>query len=244
MPKAALKQTGNALVAFDVEEDHPNWEALSTHFRAWGASDITRTIFSDEEINAAPWLDITAWHHGYPQPNSDSFGYLNATYDLSSWCDVCGTGAKQRAPFQMVGEPKWGRHQILQLTWVYDELFVTPELWSSVFEPFGVAARPVVDRRSTELNSVVQLVISATATLDVRQLHAVKCVKCGREKYERPQRGGFPPIESSDGGAMVRTREYFGSGRLAYHSILAGQALARVLREKDVAGITMIPAGD
>jgi hypothetical protein len=118
------------------------WPQLQVLLRKWGHSEgHVTTEFSKEEIDSARWIEVGAWHHGYPQPEDD-FGYLRATYDLSEWCDACGIGLKQKASFQMKGEPRWGRRAILQLNWVFDELFVTPEVWSASSSPVALPAGP------------------------------------------------------------------------------------------------------
>ena len=98
---------GDPLVAFDVDEDHRHWALLQGLFERWRVSDIVHTEFSKEEIGAARWLNLLPdWHYAYPQPNNDEFGYREATYDLTNYCQQCGIGMKQRAPFQMKGEPR------------------------------------------------------------------------------------------------------------------------------------------
>jgi hypothetical protein len=162
---------GDPLVAFDIDEDHRHWPILQGLFERWKVSDILRTEFSKEEIGAARWLNLRPdWHYGYPQPKEDEFGYLEATYELTvkvfirsactEYCQQCGIGIKQKAPFQMRGEPKWGRRDIFQFNWIFDEYFVTPEIWRRIFSPVGVEYRSVVNTRGTELKTVVQFVSS------------------------------------------------------------------------------------
>jgi hypothetical protein len=118
----------------DIDEASDAWPAVRDWLTRHRAVDFVTTKFSSSEIAEAAWLELQPeWHHGYPQPNEGEFGYRRATYDSSDWCDECWMGLKQNAPFQMKGEPKWGRRGILQLNWVFDEYFVTPEVWSSVF---------------------------------------------------------------------------------------------------------------
>src|SRR5437867_7763020 len=94
---------GSPLVGFEVDEDHPHWSKLRTLLQEWNAGDHVTTKFSKDELEAARWLELGAWHHGYPQPDEDVFGYREATYDLAEWCEQCGMGMKQKAPFQMRG---------------------------------------------------------------------------------------------------------------------------------------------
>lgn len=230
-----------SFVAFDVDEDHPNWSKLRRLFEQWKASDFLRTEFTKNEIDAAKWLDLVPdWHHGYPQPEED-FGFLRATYDLSEWCDACGIGLKQKAPFQMKGEPKWGRRAILQLNWVFDEYFVTPEVWSSVFKPHGIAFRPVMNTKLAELKTVVQLVVEEEVGIVTDGLASERCGKCGRVKYLPVTRGPFPALAEEPSRAIARTREYFGSGGQADKRVIISQDIGRALVAQKVRGASVQP---
>lgn len=233
---------GDMLLAFDLDEDHPNWHALSTTLREWNASDVLRTEFSKKEIIAASWLNLVSdWHHGYPQPEEDVFGYRQATYDLSNWCQECGIGMKQNAPFQMKGEPSWGKNGILQLDWVYDEYFVTPEVWTRVFQPFGIEALPVKDPLGVELKTVRQLAIDEEVDIETEGLQAERCPKCGRLRYQPITRGAFPMLAHAPSNPIARTRQYFGSGHLAYKGVLIAQELARDMAAAKVRGASVKP---
>jgi len=52
--------------------------------------------------------------------------YVHTTYGTSYYCDRCGIGGKQRTPFRFRAEPKPTPQSLLQLNWVFDELFVRP----------------------------------------------------------------------------------------------------------------------
>jgi hypothetical protein len=234
---------GDPLVAFDLAEDHPSWDEIrKLLLEQWDpAESIVWTEFTNEETAAARWLEIAAWHHGYPQPDDLNDGYLEATYDLSNACSACGSGRRQNAPFQMKGEPKWGRNDMMQLIWVYDAIFAKPEVWSSVFEPHGVACRPVLNRRRKELETVVQLVVEETQDIVGDGFAAQVCEGCGRTKYLPVARGMFPRLRAEPRSAMVRTNEYFGSGAQSSQALLVSQAIAREIREQGIRGVTLVP---
>jgi len=243
LPKGiTLPGGGDPLLAFDVDEGHPNWEALSSLFQAWHVSDVTRTEFSNKEVDAAPWLEISAWHHGYPQPEED-FGYREVTYDLSDWCETCGIGMKQRAPFRMKAEPKWGRNAMLQLIWVYGELFVTPDAWRQIFKPNQVGFRTVLNSRGAELKTVMQLVVEPTVNIITDGLASERCRVCNRTKYQPVTRGPFPPLRQLPVSAMVRTAEYFGSGGQADQRLLLSRPLVQALTEHGLRGASLRPVG-
>lgn len=243
-PGIVLPGEGDPLVAFDVEEAHPHWKALEQLLRHWDAGDSVSTRFAKAEIEAARWLNLVPeWHHGYPQPGEDElgFGYRQATYDLTDWCDQCGIGMRQKAPFQMKSEPKWGRRGILQLNWVFDEYFVTPEIWSSVFRPHGIGCQPVMNTKRAELKAVVQLVVEEAVGLVTEGLASERCTKCQRVKYLPVTRGAFPALTTKPTRGMVKTKEYFGSGAAAHQRVLISQALAQAFTAAKVRGASFWP---
>lgn len=236
----------------DIYESDPAWEQLRKLIPKWSAEDgddpnylgNVGTIFSEKDRDAAPFLELGAWAHGYPMPDLD-FGYLEATYDLSDYCEKCGIGARQVAPFRMKREPKWGKKHIMSLEWVYDELFVPPEVWEHTFRPFGIGCRPVLHHRSgNQLETVVQLDITATAAsaLKMPADQATEfCATCGRTKYQPIQRGPFPGFDTEPTDAMLKTQEWFGSGAEARHPVVVSASVFRTMREHQIKGAVFTP---
>ncbi len=209
------------------------------------AVDIVSTHFSKEELAAARWLALEpSWHHGYPQPDEGRFGYREVTCEVADFCEQCGIGLRQKAPFRMKSEPKWGRNGILQLHWVFDEFFVRPEVWSTVFHPNGVGCRPVLDAKGAELKTVVQLVIQEEVDVVVEDLATEHCAHCGRVKSLPVTRGAFPPLANEPSARMAKTREYFGSGASAHRGVLVSQEVARALAAKKVRGASVRPVAE
>ena len=196
------------------------------------------TKFTQPELSAAEWLRISAWHHGYPQPDDDA-GYLELTYDLSRWCRRCGIGKEQKAPFRMRSEPKWGVHGMLQLIWVYDELFARPDVCSTVFEPFDVESARVLDARGEELQTVRQIVLRDEVDVEVDVAH--NCEECGRGKYPPVARGFFSPVRARPRSSIARSAQYFGSGSQADRALLVSQAVVTALRDRKVRGFHLQP---
>jgi hypothetical protein len=229
-------------VSFEVDESHEAWPALSDWIARRRAVDVVSTKFSKKEVSDARWLELMAdWHHGYPQPNEDIFGYRPVTYDLTNWCSQCGVGMKQKAPFQMKGEPKWGKNGILQLNWVFDEYFVTPELWTGIFEQQGIGCRPVTNTKGDELKTVVQLVIEEEVGIVPKGLSFERCAKCARTKYLPVTRGPFPALAEEPTDAIAKTKEYFGSGGQADKRVVVSQKLAHSLAVAKVRGASVRP---
>lgn len=233
---------GDPLVSMDIDEDHKNWTSISGLFQRWSAVDVVSTKFTKKEIADAKWLVLlTDWHYGYPQPDEGSFGFRDATYDLSEYCLKCGTGLRQKAHFQMKGEPKWGRNNILQMNWVFDEFFVMPNIWETVFKPYGIGCRPVTDTKGAELKTVVQLVVNDLVSVAEVGLQKACCDCCNRVKYFSITRGPFPRIVGDTSVHMVKTKEYFGSGASAHKGVLMSQALFQAFVDAKVVGAGVAP---
>jgi hypothetical protein len=229
----------------DIDEAHPGWPRLQPLLREWEAGNIVRTEFSSSERANAKYLVVyPGWHHGYPQPDND-FGFLNATYDLKGYCYECGAGKKPVAPFRMNGEPKWGKKQVLQLNWVYDEYFVLPAIWEEVFRPLGIGRIPVVDHRTgNDLQTVVQLDIRLTAdsALSVNDQNPYEiCRSCNSKKYLPITHGSFPAFVRDPACQACRTQELFGSGNSASNAIVVGNLVYRAIQSHRVTGATFVP---
>jgi hypothetical protein len=227
------------VVTFEVDEADEEWDALRVWIVEREALDVVTTKFSRKDIQEAAWLELEPnWHWGYPQPED---GYKEATYDLSEYCKHCGIGMKQKASFCIRGEPKWGRNGILQLNWVFDEYFVTPEVWARVFEPVGVQIRPVLSTKGTELKTVVQLVIDEKVGIATEGLAGEYCPSCQRKKYLPVTRGWFPPLRGEPALAIAKSEEYFGSGASAHRAVLVSRSVADAMATDKIRGASVRP---
>lgn len=231
------------LWVLEISESAPDWPLV----HAW-ATDVQafqdlRTVFTRDEVDHAAWLRMRptmAW--GYPQPEA-KFGYLEVTYDLSDYCAACGMGKTQKAPFRVRSEPKWRADRIAQMNWVFDEYFVRPVTWESVFKPFGIAYREVHNRRGEKIETVVQLAVPEEVPIRTEGLERKTCSKCGRAKYLPFKRGFFPAPTLQPSAHVVRTTARFGGGGLAaFSEILISQALAVAFRQHRMKGVSLDPA--
>ncbi|TWP54351.1 hypothetical protein FKR81_02045 [Lentzea tibetensis] len=239
VPAGPENEPASRMITFTVEETAPHWPEIAELIDRSGALDVVSTKFTKKEIEQAGHVQLEpSWHHGYPQPEDD---YLSATYDLSDYCEECGIGARQKAPFRMKGEPKWGKKSLLQLNWIFDEFFVTPALWEAVFRPLGVPRQPVLGKNDVELATVVQLVVVDEVQIDSSGLAATRCPSCGRVKYLPVTRGFFPAPVGDPGAPLVRTIQYFGSGASAFRPVVAEQRVARALSDHKAQGASLRP---
>jgi len=109
--------------AFDIGENDKRWIDIRK-FIDDHSTDITDyqsvTQFTKTEMDNSDFFRLSPkWHNQYPQP--DDFGYEAITYDATRICSKCGIELKQIAPFSIERNPKWGKRNIVQLYWVYDE---------------------------------------------------------------------------------------------------------------------------
>jgi len=118
---------------FEVDEANEHWTEIAAWIEKRRASDIANTKFSKNEIAKAGWLELQpSWHHGFPQPNEDSWGrQLGAAFNTA--------GRITKMTSQMGTERQYGK---LGET-VYEKKTVSPETRSRLLPPprFGPARR-------------------------------------------------------------------------------------------------------
>lgn len=238
------RDNGQTYIAFDVCESHPKWQELEELVPEDILDTCVATVFAKEEIEAAEWLTMSGgWFHGYPQPNGN-YEYKHLTYDDADMCSGCHGGLVQKGPFRVYGEPAWKRRQIMQLNWIYDEFFVSPEVWERVFKPFGLDKWPVAKNRKGELyESVVQLKIDYMSPSRLRLCgHPLEiCKTCGRVRYRPFVRGMLPGPEEFPDAPIFKTLEVFGSGWQNYRRVIISRQLFRAIQEHDLKGARFSP---
>lgn len=229
------------IVSFEIAEDDPRWQRVHSLFGKFRVFDTVTTRFSVAEMESAAYLGMVALgHHGYPEPSDDG-GFLSATFDLSGYCRVCGVGANQTAPFRLKKAPALGPRSVLQLNWILDEFFVSPEFYTSTFRPLGVGCRPVVLHKTGAVtDSAVQLEIPDAYVVQAGNVPFEICKNCGRTKYGYSLKGPYPkPVDA--GGTIFKSSQYFGSGGQAFRLVLVSNTLYRKLREAGIRGVTFYP---
>jgi len=255
----------------NVTEDNPAWpkvEHLIAEYQLQ-VSDQVSNIFTKREIDTAEWLRVFALgHHGYPQPEDDD-GYVDATYKTESSCPVCGIGNVQGAPFRLRNEPKASHSQFLQLNWVFDELFVRGAAREGL-ESAGITGidflAPVLHKRNTQSEQIVQMRVQTVLVdaLDITGFQPVTCKPmneewhpnkwstpekeidrshCGRVKYHAMHRGPYRIAREAFIGApdLVKSAEWFGSGRQAFRMIIASQRFRQIVNAAKWRGIEFEP---
>lgn len=240
-------QVSRGIDAFDIDESDPKWGLLQSWLARRCPVVTTKTLFSKSELGNATYLNMVAsWHHGFPMPDLDD-GYLNCTYDTAEICTECGIGAFQKSPFRMKAEPRWGKREILQLNWVFDEFFVSRRAYQDVFRPLGVQCNEVLDHKCGEpLKSVVQIIIdrNPNGELDLHDSCKDVCAKCGQSKIKPHNRGFFPRLTQPSSLCIFRTQEYFGSGRSAWNATIVSSDLYKAITKSALKGVSFYPVAE
>lgn len=229
------------LEPFYIDEGDARWPQVARLFDRYSSFQLVYAEFTEREIAEARYAALFAiGHHGYPQPE-DEFGYQKTTYDDSNYCDRCQCGLIQKAPFNLRGEPKWGKRSgFLQLNWVGDEYFVHPTIWAAQLQPLGVKCREVLSVKGVKLDTVVQLDIPEVEIAHRMEGQPSKrCDACGIVKY-RINPGYFPPLDGEFDLPIFKTRDYIGGGAAA-KPVIASSAFCSVVRENNLRGLGFTP---
>lgn len=240
-------QSAEGPQTLEVGEDSPVWPNLAALAKEWRATDIVSTRFTDEECISARHLRmLPSWHAGYPMPD-ENFGYLHETYDLSAYSSRSGIGKKQRGPFRINGEPRWGKRQILQLHWVYDVFFVLPAVWMDVLSRFGIPSMEVLNHKTgRRLESILQLVPQGVAEskLSLEGWPYETCTETGERKYAPHSKGFFPGFTRECSGHYLQTQEYFGSGASAHKAVVISVDLYKQIVARKLRGAEFAPLAE
>jgi hypothetical protein len=234
---------GSSIVGLDISESHPRWAEVFSLVEKFKITDFVRTEFSKDELDAARVLCVLAsLQRGYPAP-ADHFGYLGETYDLSEYCPQCGVGLRQVRPFRIKSIAALKR-AVLQLNWVFDEFFVSREVWAHTFQPFGIGHWPVLsDKTGVEVESVVQLRISHHSELSTKSADAIRCSFCNRPKAPLVLRG-FAPRPMDIPAPVFKSADYFGSGAGAFQRVFITHPVYESVRKNQLRGFVFYPCTD
>jgi len=266
--KYEYEDSASTTVILLIPETNKIWPKVKELVDKHRVFDNPSVQYTDEEKKAALWFYIGATgHFGYPQPSGD-FGYIEMTYDTSNYCSLCGIGGQQKAPFRFSGEPKSRHSHFIQLNWVFDEIFIRPEV-RIVFDAekvSGIAYEPAIIHKSEKtLASLQQLRIlhNAPPGLLTAKLNKVTCkinneeshvrpkhhqddwkkVFCGRVKYHYPTKCLTEYRNGTFRGApdILKSSEWFGSGGSASQLIIVSRRVADIVTERKWRGLYFVP---
>lgn len=230
---------------FDIGENDKNWSFVKSLIRKYSTvifDNQYKTEFSKKEFDQAACFILTPeWHFEYPQPEED-FGYQHLTYDDSFACYSCGVGFRRKNLFKLKREPDWGKREIVQLNWVFDEFFVSKRLKEQLINRFNINFFDVIKYKKEEVfNNIFNIQISDTVSIiNKEMLEYKRCPICGKIKYKSCTNGFYPCIRNSD-ACIVKTEEYFGSGKSAFQRIIINRDMYEFFITNNIKGIGFIP---
>jgi rRNA maturation protein Nop10 len=226
--------------ALQIEEDESYFK-IKPLLEKWEVMDVKYPEFTKEELDSAEWLVFNGnWDNGYPMPDGDG-SYKNITYDLTEYCNECGQGLVQKAPFRIKSEPKWGKQKMFNLNWIPDEIFSEKDFYTKFFKPMGVGSRPVlIHKTGKEAETAIQLELPVfNQDLDVSNFPYEICKTCGRKKYHALIADFIHSYKIDPPFTIFKGKEYFGSGGSAFRRIFLSQEIRQGLLKNKAAKPTM-----
>jgi hypothetical protein len=210
------------------------------------------------------YVAMATGHFGYPQPEDE---YQHVTYD-GSRCERCAIGGNQVEPFRFRSEPKAKHSQFLQLNWVFDELFVHPEVVEA-FQAYGItgvefgsvlhhrSGEPIASRMQLHIRTLLPpaLLTAGLRTVTCRpnneesHVHIFAGEKryppdypyCDRVKYHWHAELTLRSEALSNMPDLVKTSEWFGSGGQAFRAILVSKRAADLINSRRWRGLRLTP---
>jgi hypothetical protein len=258
------EQTHLYVLEFFLYEDNPRFSMMKEALQGFGIEAQVGTMYDKEDVAKANWFYVTVGEYQYPQPEN-AFGYLRATFNLDHYCDNCGIGKSQNAPFRLKTTPKQPNNQFWGLHWEHDAIFIRSEA-KGILESeniMGISfSKPVLHKKGVEVEDMWQMHIKTEigAGIDSYNLTKETCeyvdgqeggkgvaVKllhyCERIKYNFPKRGGMTIDESSfrDAPDIVRSNEWFGSGGEAFRLPIFSKRVKQVIEKNKLRGLGFTP---
>ena len=162
-----IKYTDELVTVFEIEDAHPYLDEIKNFLTINNINTPEiRLEYSKKELEEAPYLKI--WlrkYSGYPQPESINAkkSYKNYTYDVTNFCENCGSGLVQNNSFYLKKSFNIKKLRFGGVYWVYDTFFITNELHDLfVKEGFtGIEFLPVKNIKTKEtMDHILQLKIN------------------------------------------------------------------------------------
>jgi hypothetical protein len=246
-------------IEFYLYEDNPNFVILKKEIDKFEITPQTTTIYEKSDFEIAEWFVVSTGQYQYPQPEDY---YLERTFDLENYCNLCGIGQIQNAPFRLKTEPKQHNNQFWGLYWEYFAIFVRQET-KNILEKEKIKgirfSNPVLNKKNTEINNFYQLHIDNilnegfdyynTKTITCKINNEERCNNdpdlkcCGRIKFHHPKIGGYlfdkaifnPELD------IVQSYEYFGSGASADRLQIVSKRFKQLVDKNKLKGLSFEP---
>jgi hypothetical protein len=258
------KQTHLYVLEFFLYEDNPRFRMMKQALQEFGVEAQVGTVYDKVDMAKANWFYITVGEYQYPQPE-DGFGYLRVTFNLDHYCENCGIGKSQNAPFRLKAMPKQTNNQFWGLHWEHAAIFIRSEAKHTLESENirGISfSKPVLHKKDLEVDDMWQMHIQTEieAGVDSYNLQKETCEYvgskesnegmagklihyCGRIKYNFPKRGAMTFNESrfQDAPDIVRSNEWFGSGGMAFQLPMVSKRLKQIIDKNKFKGVGFTP---
>jgi len=256
------KDVSYYILEFFLYEDNPRFKKMREELEEFGIDPQVGTVFDKADIAQANWFHVVVGEYQYPQPED---GYLRATFNLDSYCNNCGIGKLQNAPFQLKTKPKQPNNQFWGLHWEHDAVFVRA-VAKRILEAENIGgisfSKPVLHKQNAEIEDIWQMHIGTELGRGIDDYNLVKEIceydsheepismgdpklihYCGKVKYNFPHRGGLTFEGSVFEGkpAIVRSHEWFGSGGMAMQLTLVSKRIKEVVEKNKLKGLKFVP---
>ena len=225
-----------------IDEDERYFMIKKRYEYRWSyLSDYPYYEYSIEEIETADYFVLKDWYGcGYPQPDRN-FKYESISFDSSKICQGCGCGRIQTNNLRV---NKLSKHGFWGFSaWLFDEIFVSKNVYNEVFAPYGIEKRDVI-KAGVKLEDVFQLNIPVIdESIDLSNRKKEICTVCGETKYTM-QHFAYPffPLHNHPLPGIYKTKEYFGSGHEAQHVLIISKDIVnKLLKSKDLKKEWLIP---
>lgn len=244
---------------FFIYEDNPRFQELKKAIQAFDIIAQVGTIYDKADEAQANWFIVSTGQYQYPQPED---GYKEATFDLSHYCNICGIGKVQNAPYRLKSEPKQQNSQFWGLHWEYEPIFVRQEA-KNILEQEQIQgvrfSQPVLHRKNIPVQGIYQLHMDMTLNPGFNPYNTnritckinneencnlnsdTKC--CGRIKFHHPRRGGylFEAATFSANKDIALSHEYFGSGASANRLVIVSKRFKEIMDKYKLKGLEFVP---
>lgn len=244
---------------FYLYEDNPNFGNIKHEISKFLEPQVIVTEYEKVDIKNADWFIASTGQYQYPQPEDE---YLERTFDLGNFCNLCGIGRVQNAPFRLKSEPKQHNNQFWGLHWEFFAVFVRQEAKSILEkeEIKGISfSKPVLNKKNIEIEGFYQLHVDTildkgfdsynTKAITCKINNEENCNKdvnqkfCGRIKFHHPNIGGYlfdKSIFNSDFD-IVQSKEFFGSGASANRIKIVSKRFKELVEYNKLKGLSFTP---
>ena len=261
--KEQEKSYGKGVQSYSLEffiyEDNPRFQELKKAVQTFDIKAQVGTLYDKLDEAQANWFIASTGQYQYPQPEE---GYKEATFDLTHYCNNCGIGKVQNAPYRLKSEPKQQNSQFWGLHWEYEPVFVRQEAKDILEreEIQGVRfSQPVLHRKNISVEGFYQLQIDMTLNpgFNPYNTNQITCKInneencnsnsdtncCGRIKFHHPRRGGylFETATFSANKDIALSHEYFGSGASANRLVIVSKRFKELIDKYKLKGLGFVP---